>query len=47
MFGLTSSTLLTLIVIPTIYHLVEGAKERRFGRVEEFAAEQDGTILAK
>jgi hydrophobic/amphiphilic exporter-1 (mainly G- bacteria), HAE1 family len=33
MFGLTSSTLLTLIVIPTIYHLVEGAKERRFGRM--------------
>jgi HAE1 family hydrophobic/amphiphilic exporter-1 len=47
MFGLTSSTLLTLIVIPTIYHLVEAAKQRRFGRVEEAAAEQDGTILAK
>jgi HAE1 family hydrophobic/amphiphilic exporter-1 len=47
MFGLTSSTLLTLIVIPTIYHLVEGAKERRFGRVEEAGTVEDETILAK
>jgi HAE1 family hydrophobic/amphiphilic exporter-1 len=37
MFGLTSSTLLTLIVIPTIYHFVEAAKERRFGRMNETA----------
>jgi HAE1 family hydrophobic/amphiphilic exporter-1 len=28
-FGLTSSTVLTLIVIPTIYHIVERWKERR------------------
>lgn len=27
--GLVSSTLLTLIVLPTLYYLVEGAKERR------------------
>ncbi|QEO14822.1 efflux RND transporter permease subunit [Agromyces intestinalis] len=27
--GLVSSTLLTLIVLPTLYHLVEGARERR------------------
>jgi len=47
MFGLTSSTLLTLIVIPTIYHLVEGAKERRFGRVEEPDTVSDGAIPAK
>jgi HAE1 family hydrophobic/amphiphilic exporter-1 len=47
MFGLTSSTLLTLIVIPTIYHLVEAAKERRFGRAEEVVGIQDESILAK
>jgi len=27
--GLVSSTLLTLIVLPSLYYLVEGAKERR------------------
>ena len=27
--GLVSSTLLTLIVLPVLYYLVEGAKERR------------------
>lgn len=27
--GLVSSTLLTLVVLPTLYYLVEGAKERR------------------
>jgi len=47
MFGLTSSTLLTLIVIPTIYHLVEAAKERRFGRVEEVVGLEDNSIPAK
>jgi HAE1 family hydrophobic/amphiphilic exporter-1 len=47
MFGLTSSTLLTLIVIPTLYHLVEGVKERRFGRVEDDALAQDETVLVK
>jgi len=30
--GLVSSTFLTLIVLPTLYNLVEGAKERRQGR---------------
>ncbi|MHB1171000.1 MAG: efflux RND transporter permease subunit [Lacisediminihabitans sp.] len=30
--GLVSSTLLTLVVLPTLYFLVEGAKERRAGR---------------
>jgi len=30
--GLVSSTLLTLIVLPTLYNLVEGAKERRAAR---------------
>lgn len=30
-FGLLSSTVLTLLVIPTIYYLVEGAKDRRLG----------------
>ena len=27
--GLVSSTVLTLLVLPTLYNLVEGAKERR------------------
>lgn len=30
--GLVSSTLLTLVVLPTLYYLVEGAKERRADR---------------
>lgn len=30
--GLVSSTVLTLIVLPTLYNLVEGARERRRGR---------------
>ncbi|MEN0024904.1 MAG: efflux RND transporter permease subunit, partial [Microbacterium sp.] len=30
--GLLSSTVLTLIVLPTLYNLVEGAKERRRAR---------------
>ncbi|MER7797389.1 efflux RND transporter permease subunit [Microbacterium sp. NPDC096154] len=30
--GLLSSTVLTLIVLPTLYNLVEGARERRHGR---------------
>ncbi len=47
MFGLTSSTLLTLIVIPTIYQLVEGAKERRFRPIETTAAGEGTSVLAK
>ena len=30
--GLVSSTVLTLIVLPTLYNLVEGARERRAAR---------------
>jgi HAE1 family hydrophobic/amphiphilic exporter-1 len=30
--GLVSSTLLTLVVLPVLYYLVEGAKERRVDR---------------
>jgi HAE1 family hydrophobic/amphiphilic exporter-1 len=30
--GLVSSTLLTLVVLPSLYSLVEGAKERRIER---------------
>ncbi|MET0714593.1 MAG: efflux RND transporter permease subunit, partial [Mycetocola sp.] len=30
--GLVSSTFLTLIVLPTLYNLVEGARERRVAR---------------
>ncbi|MDQ1570378.1 MAG: hypothetical protein QOF79_1052, partial [Actinomycetota bacterium] len=36
--GLVSSTLLTLIVLPVLYYLVEGAKERRIERRERKAA---------
>lgn len=32
--GLVSSTLLTLIVLPVLYYLVEGAKERREAKLE-------------
>ena len=32
--GLVSSTLLTLVVLPTLYNLVEGARERRQNRHE-------------
>jgi hypothetical protein len=32
--GLVSSTLLTLVVLPVLYYLVEGAKERRQARRE-------------
>ncbi|WCD93177.1 efflux RND transporter permease subunit [Microbacterium sp. nov. GSS16] len=37
--GLVSSTVLTLIVLPTLYNLVEGAKERRHAKR---AARRDG-----
>jgi len=33
--GLTTSTLLTLIVVPVAYDLLEGAKERIFGKGDE------------
>ncbi len=36
--GLVSSTLLTLIVLPTLYNLVEGARERRAARKAARAA---------
>ncbi|WP_308466325.1 efflux RND transporter permease subunit [Rathayibacter soli] len=36
--GLVSSTLMTLIVLPTLYNLVEGARERRLARREAKAA---------
>ncbi len=35
--GLVSSTLLTLVVLPSLYYLVEGAKERRMERRAEKA----------
>ena len=40
--GLVSSTLLTLIVLPTLYYLVEGAKERRADRRAAAASAQAG-----
>jgi hydrophobic/amphiphilic exporter-1 (mainly G- bacteria), HAE1 family len=44
-FGLTASTLLTLIVIPTIYYAVESWKEARAAAPSEIAPQE--TILAK
>ena len=42
--GLVSSTLLTLIVLPVLYNIVEGARERRRDRREERA--RDGMLNA-
>lgn len=39
--GLVSSTLLTLIVLPVLYYLVEGAKERRLERRAAKSAEAE------
>jgi multidrug efflux pump subunit AcrB len=39
--GLVSSTLLTLIVLPSLYNLVEGAKERRHARRGASAVRSD------
>jgi HAE1 family hydrophobic/amphiphilic exporter-1 len=36
--GLVSSTLLTLVVLPTLYNLVEGARDRRMQRKAARAA---------
>jgi HAE1 family hydrophobic/amphiphilic exporter-1 len=45
--GLVSSTLLTLIVLPVLYYLVEGAKERRIDRrAARASAETDGARSA-
>jgi HAE1 family hydrophobic/amphiphilic exporter-1 len=41
--GLVSSTALTLIVLPTLYNLVEGAKERRAARRGGGAASEPGS----
>ena len=40
--GLVSSTLLTLVVLPALYYLVEGAKERREAKREAKAAAFEG-----
>ena len=46
--GLVSSTLLTLIVLPVLYYLVEGAKERRTDRrsAKDAAARNSGSTEA-
>ncbi|MGX1584406.1 efflux RND transporter permease subunit [Microbacterium sp. K35] len=41
--GLISSTVLTLIVLPTLYNLVEGAKERRRARRGDGGTGDDGS----
>jgi hydrophobic/amphiphilic exporter-1 (mainly G- bacteria), HAE1 family len=43
--GLVSSTILTLVVLPALYYLVEGAKERRETRREARAAELEGRTV--
>jgi len=45
--GLVSSTVLTLVVLPTLYYLVEGAKERRTDRREARAARAEAAQLAE
>ena len=44
--GLISSTVLTLLVLPTLYNLVEGAKERRAARRGEKTDAVDSTPRA-
>lgn len=41
--GLISSTLLTLVVLPALYYVVEGARERREDRRERAAADEAST----
>ncbi|MGV8895147.1 MAG: efflux RND transporter permease subunit [Rhodoglobus sp.] len=41
--GLVSSTLLTLVVLPVLYYLVEGAKERRDDKRAALASAEPGT----
>ena len=40
--GLVSSTILTLLVLPALYYLVEGAKERREEKRSARAVELEG-----
>lgn len=42
--GLVSSTVLTLLVLPTLYNLVEGAKERRLARRADAAESGDAVV---
>ena len=42
--GLVSSTLLTLVVLPVLYYLVEGAKERRVDRRAARLAQAEVTV---
>ncbi|TQJ30532.1 efflux RND transporter permease subunit [Microbacterium sp. SLBN-146] len=44
--GLVSSTVLTLLVLPTLFNLVEGAKERRIERRARRAGSADGSSEA-
>ena len=41
--GLISSTVLTLLVLPTLYYLVEGRRERRDERRARRQAKRDAT----
>jgi HAE1 family hydrophobic/amphiphilic exporter-1 len=46
-FGLTSSTLLTLIVIPTLYYVVALASQRWFARQPGAEEAEPGSLLVK
>ena len=43
--GLVSSTILTLVVLPTLYNLVEGARERRIARRAAKAGADEAPIV--
>lgn len=45
--GLISSTVLTLLVLPTLYNLVEGAKERRAAKRAARAGDTESTDAAR
>lgn len=45
--GLVSSTVLTLIVLPVLYYLVEGAKERRLERRASKSAATPRTLVSR
>ena len=45
--GLFSSTVLTLVIVPVLYWLVEGRKERKAARLEKKAPKAKKVAVAK
>ncbi|MGO1316459.1 MAG: efflux RND transporter permease subunit [Cellulomonadaceae bacterium] len=45
--GLVSSTFLTLLVVPVLYHLIEGAKERRAAHREQRRADKAAALRSE